>query len=175
MMTKQPFLPLYFSEILAEATEWGGEEISLYVTLLGYQWVLGSLPSDPAKLCRVVRWDRKLFDSCWEQVRAKFGERDGRLLNFRLEKHREHSKELSAIRSAIGSRGGSASSSKRKAKAAAIGSSKAAPNVVPIATAKAAPNGIAIGASLLQQNSTILREEKNEEEESEASHGKRGS
>lgn len=117
-MSKQPFLPLFFGDFLASTAEWTGEERSLYLTLLGYQWSLGSLPAEPEKLRRVVQWEAKLFRQCWPTVAGKFTEVDGRLFNERLELHREKSEEIAKLRSEIGRRGGQASvASKRQAKA----------------------------------------------------------
>lgn len=105
---KQPFMPLFFGDFLASTAEWSGEERSLYLTLLGYQWSLGSLPTDPAKLCRLVGWDRKIFAECWPQVASKFEERDGRNYNPRLELHREKSVRLAEKNRAAGKAGAEA-------------------------------------------------------------------
>lgn len=102
---QQPFLPLFFGDFLASTSEWSGEEQALYVLLLGHSWALGSLPPDPAKVCRVARWNRKLFDKCWDQVKTKFEERDGRLYNDRLEQHRAKSLALAEKNSEAGKRG----------------------------------------------------------------------
>jgi uncharacterized protein YdaU (DUF1376 family) len=105
-MSKQPFLPLFFGDFSASTAEWRGEEASLYLTLLGHQWAIGSLPADPEKLCRLVRWDRKLFNQCWPTVSTKFepvGE--GRLGNSRLEDHRERAKELAKKNADAGRKG----------------------------------------------------------------------
>lgn len=106
MMTKQPFMPLFFGDFLAATGEWAGEEMALYLVLLGHEWVLGSLPNDPVKLCRLVRWDQSLFDRCWGQVSTKFVVgTEGRLINIRLELHREKASEISAKNSASGKKG----------------------------------------------------------------------
>lgn len=104
-MTKQPFLPLFFGDFLASTSDWSGEEQALYLLLLGHQWSLGSIPADTGKLCRMARWDRKLFDRCWETVSEKFEERDGRLLNSRLETHRARAEEIASKRATAGSKG----------------------------------------------------------------------
>lgn len=101
-MSREAFLPLFFGDFLAATSEWEGEEGSLYLTLLGHQWSLGSLPADPAKLCRLVRWDRKLFDRCWQQVSEKFTEGDGRLYNMRLEEHRNNARKIAEKNSESG-------------------------------------------------------------------------
>lgn len=107
-MSKQPFLPLFFGDFLASTAEWTGEERSLYLTLLGYQWSLGSLPAEPDKVRRVVQWDRKLFASCWPTVATKFIEQDGRMVNVRLEQHREKSNDLAEKNRASGIKGAAA-------------------------------------------------------------------
>jgi 5-methylcytosine-specific restriction endonuclease McrA len=98
-------MPLFFGDFLASTADWQGEERSLYLTLLGYQWSLGSLPADLVRIRKLVDWDREMFDRCWPVVSAKFVEREGRLVNGRLEKHREKVHELSDKRSATGRRG----------------------------------------------------------------------
>lgn len=107
-MSKQPFLPLFFGDFLASTAEWSGEEASLYLTLLGHQWTLGTLPADPAKLARLVRWERKSFDKAWPQVSVKFEAKDGRLVNARLEQHRAKSDELAEKNRTSGRKGAEA-------------------------------------------------------------------
>lgn len=118
-MSKQPFLPLFFGDFLASTAEWTGEEQALYLLLLGHQWSLGSLPTDVSKLARLARWDRKGFDRCWSQVSEKFVERDGRLINERLEQHRTRASEIAGKRAAAGRRGAEATNSKTSASDAA--------------------------------------------------------
>lgn len=108
MTAKTPFLPLFFGDFLAATAEWTGEERSLYLLLLGYQWTLGSLPADPAKVRHVAQWDAKLFARCWPTVCEKFEERAGRLYNPRLEEHRDRSNELAEKNSAAGRKGAAA-------------------------------------------------------------------
>jgi uncharacterized protein YdaU (DUF1376 family) len=104
-MSKQPFMPLFFGDLLGSTGEWRGEEVSLYLTLLGYEWSIGDLPSEPDRLATLVRWDRKLFDRCWAQVSEKFVLQAGRLVNPRLEEHRERAREISAKNAESGKRG----------------------------------------------------------------------
>lgn len=108
MAKQQPFLPLFFGDFLAATSEWEGEEASLYLTLLGYQWSLGSIPADLGKLCRLSRWDRKLFDRCWPQVSTKFVRVGDRLINPRLEQHRVKSAEISKKNAVSGKKGAEA-------------------------------------------------------------------
>jgi uncharacterized protein YdaU (DUF1376 family) len=105
MTAKQPFLPLFFGDFMASTAEWEGEEQSLYLLLLGYQWTLGSLPSDTRKLCRLAKWDAEAFARYWPTVSTKFQEKDGRLLNPTLEGHRAKAEEISRKRAASGKAG----------------------------------------------------------------------
>jgi hypothetical protein len=75
---------------------------------LGYQWSLGSLPSDPKRLAKLVDWDAKSFNSAWQTVGEKFEVIDGRLLNSRLEQHRQRSAELSRKNAEAGKKGAEA-------------------------------------------------------------------
>jgi uncharacterized protein YdaU (DUF1376 family) len=105
MTTKHPYMPLFFGDFLASTADWEGEEQSLYLLLLGYQWSLGSLPSDPKKLCKLVRWDADSFERYWPTVATKFEALDGRLVNARLELHRAKAFAISEKRSASGKAG----------------------------------------------------------------------
>jgi uncharacterized protein YdaU (DUF1376 family) len=113
-MAKEPFLPLFFGDFLASTAEWEGEERALYLLLLGYQWSLGSLPTEPRRLCKLAAWDWALFERCWLTVGAKFREKDGRLTNERLEKHRVRGREISEKRANAGAIGGSVTQANAK-------------------------------------------------------------
>lgn len=105
-MAKEAFLPLFFGDFLASTAEWdGGEERALCLLLLGYQWSLGSLPADLRKLRKLADWDEGIFERCWKTVRTKFEERDGRLMNPRLEEHRQKAVALSQKNAASGRKG----------------------------------------------------------------------
>jgi len=113
-MAKEPFLPLFFGDFLASTAEWEGEEKALYLLLLGYQWALGTLPSEPRRLCKLAGWDWSLFERCWDVVSSKFPEKDGRRANARLEGHRARSKEISEKRANAGAKGGSVTQANAK-------------------------------------------------------------
>ena len=104
-MSKTPFLPLFFGDFLASTAEWTGEERSLYLILLGYQWSLGSLPADPDRIRLLCNFDKKNFARLWPVVSEKFTEESGRLHNTRLEEHRVKASALSVKNSNSGSRG----------------------------------------------------------------------
>lgn len=131
-MAKEPFLPLFFGDFLASTAEWEGEERALYLLLLGYQWSLGSLPEEPRRICKLIGWDWQLFERCWSSVSSKFQANAGRLLNQRLEQHREKSHQISEKRAAAGSMGGKASQAiARVAREQLVDTTKAiAPNLL---------------------------------------------
>lgn len=102
---REAYLPLYVGDFLASTAEWTGEEQGLYLLLLGYQWSIGSLPADPEKLCRMIRWDSRLFAKCWRQVAEKFPRSGDRLQNPRLEQHRDKARGVAQKRSEAGKAG----------------------------------------------------------------------
>lgn len=114
---KQPFLPFFVGDFLTATLEWEGEAVSLYCTLLLHQWAVGSIPADPKRICKLVRWDSDLFHEHWRTVRRKFhaitvenedGEAETRLVNERLEDHRRKSVELANKNAESGRKGAAA-------------------------------------------------------------------
>ena len=87
-------MPLFFGDFLGATAEWEGEERSLYLLLLGYQWSLGSLPADLAKLRKLVAWDEANFARYSPAILSKFEQQGDRLLNRRLELHRIRAVEI---------------------------------------------------------------------------------
>lgn len=102
---KQPFLPMFVGDFMAATAEWEGEEQALYALLLMHQWAIGDLPIEITKLARLCRWDIRAFERYWPVVSSKFTECCGRLVNIRLEEHREKSHALSEKNSAAGKKG----------------------------------------------------------------------
>lgn len=114
MSNKQPFTPIFFGDFLASTAEWEGEERSLYLLLLCYQWTLGNLPAESAKLAKLIGYDRENFDKYWTTVSTKFDLVEGRLINQRLEVHRAKAFEISSKRAAAGANGGKVAQAKFK-------------------------------------------------------------
>ena len=119
MMSKLPYLPLFFGDFLASTFTWTGKQQSLYLLLLGYQWVSGPLPKDLPELAQAVRYDIDEFSELWKRVGTKFIETDEGFVNVRLEEHRAKTKTLSAKRAKAGAKGGRPSKQKAKANGAA--------------------------------------------------------
>lgn len=105
-MTKQPFLPLFFGDLLASTATWEGEERALYILLLAYQWTAGPIPKDPKRIARMCQYEPKEFMRLWKTVGQKFVEHGDGLINVRLEEHRQKAKEISAKRALAGAKGG---------------------------------------------------------------------
>lgn len=104
-MSAQPFLPLFFGDLLAATPTWEGEARALYVLLLAYQWTAGPLPTDPKKIAKMCQYDTKTFVRLWSTVGKKFVETEGGLVNQRLEEHRVKAKEIAGKRASAGAKG----------------------------------------------------------------------
>jgi len=104
-MSTQPFLPLFFGDLLASTPTWEGEERALYVLLLAYQWTAGPLPIDPKKIARMCQYDAKTFSRLWSTIGKKFVDRGAGLVNERLEEHRQHALEIANKRATAGAKG----------------------------------------------------------------------
>lgn len=111
-MTKQPFLPLFFGDLLASTAMWEGEERALYILLLAYQWTAGPIPADPKRIARMCQYDTKRFLELWKTVGQKFVQHGDGLINLRLEQHRQKAKEISAKRALAGAKGGASARAK---------------------------------------------------------------
>ena len=62
--------------------------------MLFVQWELGTLPTDPERLARIIGCSPAEFDKVWPAIREKFATVDGGLANMRLEQHRAKANEL---------------------------------------------------------------------------------
>jgi hypothetical protein len=69
--SKQPYMPFFFGDFLAATATWDGEEQSLYILLLAYQWSSGPLPAEPSRIAKMCRYDRKRFDQLWQTVSSQ--------------------------------------------------------------------------------------------------------
>jgi uncharacterized protein YdaU (DUF1376 family) len=104
-MSTQPFLPLFFGDLLAATPTWEGEARALYVLLLAYQWTAGPLPTDPKKIAKMCQYDTKTFTRLWSTVGKKFVKSGDGLVNARLEEHRVKAKEIAEKRANAGAKG----------------------------------------------------------------------
>lgn len=107
-MTKQPFMPLFVGDFLASTFTWSGEEQSLYLLLLAYQWGSGPLPNDVKKLARAVRYEERTFRKLWPTISEKFPQTEGGIANPRLEQHRDKANAIAEKNRASGRVGAAA-------------------------------------------------------------------
>lgn len=98
-MAKDPILPLYYNDLDRSTRDWTDEELGAYVRLLMHQWDKGSLPNDYQRLTRIAT----SLSTTWPTVKEKFVEKNGGLINERMEeirnkrevfKHRQREKVL---------------------------------------------------------------------------------
>ncbi len=113
-MSGQPYMPLFFGDVLASTAQWDGEQRALYVILLAYQWSSGPLPRDPKKIAQMAQYTWKSFAACWQVVGARFSDTDQGLVNFELEELRVKAKNISEKRAKAGSNGGKTTQAKIK-------------------------------------------------------------
>jgi uncharacterized protein YdaU (DUF1376 family) len=111
------YLPLFVGDFAASTAAFDGYEAGVYLLLLIAEWSSGPLPKDVKKLAKISRLSQHNFKKIWEIISDKFVEKDGKLINLRLEAVRAENARIQAERSKAGRIGGLASAhSKRQAK-----------------------------------------------------------
>jgi hypothetical protein len=80
----------------------------MYITLLCYNWLDGSIPETTNALARLVSVPKNRFELVWNRVLSKcfIVRPEGRLTNPRLERERDKQRFYAELRSAAGKRGG---------------------------------------------------------------------
>jgi len=89
-------LPWFARDYIAATRHFSLAERGAYTDLLFLSWEIGPLPSDPARLARLVGCDVAEFMLVWPALRPKFTETERGLVNIRLEEHRVESMQRSA-------------------------------------------------------------------------------
>ena len=86
---KAPAFQFYAGDFLSDinVTTMTMAQRGMYITLLAFEWIEGSLPMDLLKL-RILCGNHPDFDSDWQIVSNCFTQRDSRLYNNRLETER---------------------------------------------------------------------------------------
>lgn len=115
-------LPFFVRDYIAATRHMSLAERGAYTDLLFTQWETGPLPSDPARLARILGCSAREFDKVWPAVALKFAQSADGLVNERLEEHRHKAQELSAKRAQAGRHGGKQSGEQRRSKSQAIAS-----------------------------------------------------
>jgi len=97
-MSKDPAYPMYAQDFDMDTAAWGTDEIGIYVRLLNYEWVNGSIPDDIQRIAKIVRVSPRKLQKSWEIISKKFAKNgDNNLQNRRMEEERE--KRLNYIES----------------------------------------------------------------------------
>jgi uncharacterized protein YdaU (DUF1376 family) len=81
-------MPWFPRDFIAATRAMRIAERCAYRELLDFQWELGVLPSDVSRLARLIGFTDAEFADAWPGIQHKFIERDGGLVNERLEEHR---------------------------------------------------------------------------------------
>jgi len=108
---QRPSFQFYPQDFLASdsVAQMTPEEVGLYILLLCRAWVGPGLPTDIARVARLVGVPEERFRALWcGPLGTCFEERDGRLVNPRMERERDIAASLSEKRALAGSRGGKA-------------------------------------------------------------------
>lgn len=91
-----PMMPVFAKDFLMTTTLWTFEERGAYMLLLMWEWELGELPNDVAKLATLVGMHQDAFNHAWNiRVNQKFhANAKGGLNNERLAEHRAKAIQL---------------------------------------------------------------------------------
>ena len=81
-------MPWFPRDFIAATRAMRIAERCAYRELLDFQWELGVLPNDVARLARLIGFTDAEFADAWPGIKHKFVERAGGLVNKRLEEHR---------------------------------------------------------------------------------------
>src|SRR5262245_43898890 len=100
MKAPSPAFAFYPKDILTDEAvlQMTDEALGVYVRLLCHAWLEGSIPAEPSKLARMLRSNRRRFDTLWEAISPCWvpsTEQDSRLVNPRLEAERLKQVEFS--------------------------------------------------------------------------------
>lgn len=108
---QRPSFQFYPQDFLASdsVAQMTHEEVGVYILLLCRAWVGPGLPVEIARVARLVGITEERFAALWAgPLGSCFEERDGRLVNARMERERDLSSKKSIERAKAGARGGKA-------------------------------------------------------------------
>jgi uncharacterized protein YdaU (DUF1376 family) len=91
-------------------------ERGLYIEMLAWQFEDGSVPDDPSEVAAMVGAPVAEVEAAWPRIRPLFEDRDGELVNRRLEKASQDWKRFHKERSESGRKGAEARHGRRAAK-----------------------------------------------------------
>lgn len=90
-VTKAPAFQFYAADFLADfnVQMMTLEQVGAYIKLLCHAWTEGGLPNDQKRLARLVGCTPNRFKKIWEGVSPCWQERDGKLIQKRMEEVRD--------------------------------------------------------------------------------------
>ncbi len=111
---ERPYMPFYVWDFISskKVRNMNYEQVNLYLRLLILQWEDGEIPSDPKKIAKDIGGPVKLVVKNWPVVRECFVEKDGRLINQRLDLERTKAIERIRRNRKNGQEGGKAKAAK---------------------------------------------------------------
>ena len=71
---KNPWMPMYWANYLADTADFTTVEHGAYLLLIAHYWCNGSLPDDNAKLARIARVSHQQWSGIREHIAEKFAE-----------------------------------------------------------------------------------------------------
>jgi len=85
-----PSFSFYAGDFLTDVQEMTDQEVGAYMRLLCYQWINGSIPSDPDRITKLISTKKgEFFRKIWPSLEHNFEEIEGkRLINSKLEETR---------------------------------------------------------------------------------------
>lgn len=90
MGKSQPFMKLYWNDLIASTVDMTCQEFGAYMRLLGYQWQHGFLPMNDVSRQRVTGVSTESWPSVWKSIEHRFNvDLDGRLTQSRLAMERD--------------------------------------------------------------------------------------
>lgn len=112
MPNPYPFFPFYAADWVTDTQHMSAAARGLYISLLAYQWINGSIPNKHGAMARIGGCNDSDFDMAWVEIKHKFDGADDpmklTIKNRRLEKERERAVEVSEKRSRAGRASGRA-------------------------------------------------------------------
>ena len=89
-MGKSPAFRLYASDFYMDTQTWSNEEVGVYLRLLLYQWINGSIPNDDKKMRKICSLSARKWSKIWPNISHKFvTKNEQNLIKLRLEEERE--------------------------------------------------------------------------------------
>ena len=127
MPSPYPYFPFYAADFDTDTKAMSPLAVGVYIRLLIYQWINGTIPTHAAKLTRISQCSNQdEFEMAWGEIQHKFPTINGEHVNPRLERERQKTIDLSEK----ASRAGKASVRARAARASQTSDTTTVPKTV---------------------------------------------